>query len=224
MTDDKRHLQLVEEHDSAPRADVPVRDAQRLARGGDRAIEATAAEHRGVSGEMTGELDTLGLMQVGELARTTGKTVRAIHLYESLGLIEPMRRSKGRYRLFSSESQVRVRWISKLQSMGLSLSEIQSIVLSRDAQPTARLASSELLRVYSLKLEEIRKRIAEYQTLESELESSVAFLRTCQEACDNQVAVSGCAQCERHQEETLRVPELVVGAQTGMGAENAQSS
>jgi DNA-binding transcriptional MerR regulator len=60
-----------------------------------------------------------------------GKTVRAIHLYEELGLLKASERSKGRYRLFTEEALVRVRWITKLQSLGLSLSEIQQLVKDR---------------------------------------------------------------------------------------------
>ena len=59
------------------------------------------------------------LLQVGELAKATGKTVRAIHLYEELGLLRAHDRSKGRYRLFTSDAVVRVRWITKLQGMSL---------------------------------------------------------------------------------------------------------
>ena len=39
--------------------------------------------------------EKLSLLKVGELARRTGKTVRAIHLYEELGLLTPAVRSKG---------------------------------------------------------------------------------------------------------------------------------
>ena len=63
-------------------------------------------------------------LRVGDLARMAGKTVRAIHHYEELGLIEPAGRSKGHYRLFQPDSLVRIRWIGKLQSLGLSLSEM----------------------------------------------------------------------------------------------------
>lgn len=222
MKDDKRHLQLVSELDAAERA-VPAAGATDGLT--PRAGLATALHALGLESSLEGAArhdpleDEKCLLQVGELARATDKTVRAIHLYESLGLIEPVRRSKGRYRLFSPDSQVRVRWISKLQSMGLSLSEIQGIVLSRNAQPSARLASTELLKVYSAKLREIRERIAEYRALEQELESSVAFLKTCQDACVEHVAVSGCSRCERHQEDPVRVPELVVGAQAGARAD-----
>src|SRR5260221_8687790 len=68
------------------------------------------------------------LLQVGDLARLSSKTVRAIHLYEELGLLKPHARSKGRYRLFSHDAVVRVRWIGKLQDLGLSLSTIQTVV------------------------------------------------------------------------------------------------
>src|SRR4051812_45582301 len=49
------------------------------------------------------------LLQVGDLAKQSGKTVRAIHLYEELGLLRPPARSKGRYRLFSADAVTRVR-------------------------------------------------------------------------------------------------------------------
>ncbi|MEO7113867.1 MAG: MerR family DNA-binding transcriptional regulator, partial [Polyangiaceae bacterium] len=44
------------------------------------------------------------LMQVGDLARESGKTVRAIHLYEELELLRPAARSKGRYRLYTKDA------------------------------------------------------------------------------------------------------------------------
>src|SRR5678816_3755145 len=81
------------------------------------------------------------LLQVGDLARLSSKTVRAIHLYEELGLLKPHARSKGRYRLFTQEAVVRVRWISKLQSLGLSLSEIQSLVREQEGSDSAQFAA-----------------------------------------------------------------------------------
>ena len=44
------------------------------------------------------------VLLVGDLAKATGKTVRAIHLYEDLGLLRPHDRSKGRYRLFGPDA------------------------------------------------------------------------------------------------------------------------
>ncbi|HYQ28910.1 MAG TPA: MerR family transcriptional regulator, partial [Polyangiaceae bacterium] len=84
-----------------------------------RAVEPSAAR---ASGAEEGEL-----LLVGDLAKAVGKTVRAIHLYEELGLVRAHERSKGRYRLFTPDALVRVRWIIKLQNLGLSLSDIQAL-------------------------------------------------------------------------------------------------
>lgn len=157
-------------------------------------------------------VDEASLLQVGDLAKATGKTVRAIHLYEDLGLIEPVRRSAGRYRLFSPDAKVRVSWISKLQSLGLSLTEIQAIVERRHSSESARRASEELCEVYARKLAEVRDTIRQYRALEVELEASVAFLEGCKHSCE-EVATSGCAVCSRHAEPITHAPELVVGAQ-----------
>src|SRR3954468_12624372 len=108
-----------------------------------------------------GDVPEEELLQVGDLARAVGKTVRAIHLYEELGLLKAHERSKGRYRLFTSDAIVRVRWITKLQSLGLSLSDIQALVKEQEATGSAQFAASKLLDVYRAKLEETRLKISE---------------------------------------------------------------
>jgi MerR family copper efflux transcriptional regulator len=150
------------------------------------------------------------LLQVGELAKATGKTVRAIHLYEELGLVRAHERSKGRYRLFNEEALVRVRWITKLQSLGLSLSEIQELVREQEASGTAQFAASRLREVYRSKLEETRNKLAELRALEAELQDSLAYLDACNTACASELPVHSCPSCERHPEQP-KAPELVAG-------------
>src|SRR5688500_15787603 len=98
------------------------------------------------------------LLQVGDLAKATGKTVRAIHLYEELGLLRAHERSKGRYRLFTSDALLRVRWISKLQNLGLSLAEIQELVRQQDGSGSAPVAAQKLKEAYVLRLGEKRRK------------------------------------------------------------------
>jgi len=43
----------------------------------------------------TPDLEDEDLMQIGDLASKSGKTVRAIHLYEELDLLRPAARSRG---------------------------------------------------------------------------------------------------------------------------------
>lgn len=159
-----------------------------------------------------GSVDDSVLLQVGELAKATGKTVRAIHLYESMGLLTPARRSKGRYRLFAPDAKVRINWITKLQSLGLSLTEIQEIAEQRKASPSAQRAAAELKEVYVEKLAEVRETLAKYRELESELEASLAFLDTCTNHCEHDQQVADCLSCRHHSEDEGEAPELVAGA------------
>ncbi|MFC1641078.1 MerR family transcriptional regulator [Myxococcota bacterium] len=150
------------------------------------------------------------MLQVGELARMTGRTVRAIHLYENLGLLKPQDRSKGRYRLFSADSVLRVRWISKLQELGLSLAQIRELVRVQEGSDSALFAAARLRQVYAAKLEETRQKLQQLATLETELIASLAYLEACDTRCMPQVPVGGCNGCRRHHG-VHQAPELVAG-------------
>jgi len=150
------------------------------------------------------------LLQVGELAKATGKTVRAIHLYEELGLVRAHERSKGRYRLFAPDALLRVRWIAKLQGLGLSLSEIQGLVREQDGSGSAPAAAKKLRELYEAKLDETKKKLDELRELHAELEASLVFLSSCNTACESAVPVHSCPTCDR-KPERANAPELVAG-------------
>jgi MerR family transcriptional regulator, copper efflux regulator len=149
------------------------------------------------------------LMQIGDLAREVGKTVRAIHLYEELGLLAPAGRSKGGFRLYAREALLRIRWIGKLQEMGFSLGDIQTIVREWEQMGSAPGAMKGMRDVYVRKLEETREQLRRLASLAEELVGSVAYLDTC-DVCDPQRLLSACNCCDLHDKE-LDVPELVLG-------------
>jgi MerR family transcriptional regulator, copper efflux regulator len=152
-----------------------------------------------------------GLLQVGQLAKITGKTVRAIHLYEDLGLLRPAERSKGRFRLYEKDAVDRVRWISKLQSAGFSLPELREILRSQEGAFFAQEAAARLGLVYQAKLHEVQSKLAELHRIERELVTSLAYLDACQSACDSEVRASACPSCDRHRDRP-EPPPLVQGA------------
>lgn len=153
--------------------------------------------------------DEAGLLQVGDLAKAVGKTVRAIHLYEELGLLRPSARSKGRYRLFDHDALVRVRWIGKLQDLGLTLSEIQCVVRAWEEAPSAPGAMGLMRDTYRTRLAETRAQIARLRALEVELAASLHYLETC-DSCDPARLVNACVACDQHTCEH-QAPELVAG-------------
>ena len=68
------------------------------------------------------------LMRIGDLAELTGKTVRALHLYEERGLLSPAARSQGGFRLYDAENVRRIRYIDGLQRIGYKLEEIGGLL------------------------------------------------------------------------------------------------
>jgi DNA-binding transcriptional MerR regulator len=148
-------------------------------------------------------------LRVGALARLSGKTVRALHLYEEMGLLVPVERSKGGYRLYDADSVTRVRWIAKLQEMGFSLSDIQTMARQWEQSGSAPGAMARVESLLSEKLADTREQIARLQQLETELQASLDYLRTCP-TCDPNQIIEACAACELHAE-TERAPELVAG-------------
>jgi len=146
---------------------------------------------------------------VGDLAKRTGKTVRALHLYEEHGLLAPTQRSNGGYRLYNGESELRVRWIDKLQQMGFSLTDIKQIVADAEASKSAPDAMHRVRELFREKLAETREQARRLRALETELTASVAYLETC-DHCDTAELMSACAACARHDCEH-KAPDLVAG-------------
>ncbi len=67
-------------------------------------------------------------LKVGELARRTGLTVRALHHYDSIGLLQPAGRSESGYRLYSRDDVARLHGIQTLRRMGLSLADVAQLL------------------------------------------------------------------------------------------------
>ena len=102
--------------------------------------------------------EQLALLKVGELAKRTGKTVRAVHLYEELGLLAPADRSKGDSACIT-RAVTRIEWIAKLQALGFSLTEIKAFLREWEGSETAPAAIARLREMFSDKLHETRETI-----------------------------------------------------------------
>jgi len=144
-------------------------------------MQPPAGSHLGRPARSTTQSEKL--LQVGDLAKAAGKTVRAIHHYEELGLLKPDARSKGRFRLYDPSAVTRVRWIGKLHDLGMSLIQIQQVVTAWEHAPSPARAMAEVRGTYRERLQETRAQIARLTVLERELEASIDYLDTC-DSCE----------------------------------------
>src|SRR5215831_7250413 len=131
------------------------------------------------------------LLKVGDLARLSGKTVRAIHLYEEIGLLKPSTRSSGGFRLYDPTALDRIRWIELLHTAGFSLQEMSEVVRSWWQAELGPEAMERLRALFEQKLAETRETIERHQRLERELLDGLAYLQTCR-SCDIQENAVGC--------------------------------
>lgn len=147
-------------------------------------------------------------LKVGELARKTGKTVRALRHYEELGLLVPSR-SEGGFRLYKTEHVARVYWIAKLQDMGFSLAQIQHLVHTVDSSNTGPEAMQSVREMFRVRLSSTRTQVEKLLQLERDLSESLAYLEGCR-ACQDDRAVEACVSCDSVHADT-RAPSLVAG-------------
>ncbi|MFD0352357.1 MerR family transcriptional regulator [Streptomyces sp. NPDC127110] len=72
------------------------------------------------------------LLSIGELARRTGLTVKAIRFYSDKGIVPPTGRSPAGYRLYGPDALARLGLVRTLRELGLDLATVRR-VLDREA-------------------------------------------------------------------------------------------
>ena len=71
-------------------------------------------------------------MRIGELARASGVTVRALRHYDEIGLLVPSQRTHAGYRVYGDEDVARLARIVALRGLGLSLDDIAAALAGHD--------------------------------------------------------------------------------------------
>jgi DNA-binding transcriptional MerR regulator len=144
------------------------------------------------------------LLQIGEVACQTQTTVRTVRYYLEEGLIESAKRSPGGFYLFEVHTVDTVRFIQKLKSIGMSLTEIKTLYQIRREKPTGHEAYPLVLRRLQECLNDANKKIEEYEELREELEKTIDLVQQCH-GCRIKPNRENCLACEVIKERS-RIP------------------
>ncbi len=111
------------------------------------------------------------LLRIGEVSSRLDLPVKTIRYYEDRGLIRAAQRSPGGFRLFDPEVLTRLKFIRRSQALGLSLQDIQDILVIADQgdRPCHDVRSK-----FAHKLSEIDERIQQLQQLRQQLQTLMA--------------------------------------------------
>ncbi len=99
-------------------------------------------------------------LKIGELAARTGVTVRALHHYDSIGLLRPSARSDAGYRLYDRDDIARLHQVQALRRFGMSLADVGSFL----ASPGARLPA-----ILDQQIDALTRQIAQADLLRQQL-------------------------------------------------------
>ncbi len=103
---------------------------------------------------------------VGTVAKATGLPVKTIHYYDEIGLLTTLGRTEGGYRVFADDVFMRLGFIKRAQSLGLTLAEIKEFL---DVYDQGDLPCSHIQIKLEDKLAEIEEKIHQLQVLKQEL-------------------------------------------------------
>lgn len=108
---------------------------------------------------------------IGELARAAGVPTTTVRYYERIGLLEPEARSSGNYRLYSSGSLRRLRFVRAAHAVGFTLEDVRVLLGTGDEGPPS---CPEVQTLIGDRLEEIERRLDDLRHVRKVLRESLA--------------------------------------------------
>ncbi len=112
-----------------------------------------------------------------ELCRRTGLSARTVRYYEELGLLPGVRRRAGGRRVYGDDEIERLRFITRLKALGLSLTEIAELNAVYAIDGSTRAMLERLDELLQRRLAGLDERIRELGALRYEIGSYRSHIR-----------------------------------------------
>lgn len=134
------------------------------------------------------------LYKIGQVSKKARVTLRTIRYYEELGLIEPVVRTKGGFRLYREESIERLRLIQGLKLLDFSLSKIKEMFKIRQMAQSGDEASHRVMRLLQSQQREAIKKKGQYEKMLQEIRATMELVRGCY-GCETRPSYEACRSC-----------------------------
>jgi DNA-binding transcriptional MerR regulator len=103
-----------------------------------------------------------GGLLIGEVAKRSGATRKALRLYEAAGILPAPRRTPSGYRVYGSEALDLLAFVRQAQRLGFTLDEIKEIVAIKRA---GRAPCPHVRELVQRKVEELTQRLSDLTTV-----------------------------------------------------------
>ncbi|MDW7711769.1 MAG: MerR family transcriptional regulator [Deferrisomatales bacterium] len=138
---------------------------------------------------------TAHLLQIGEVARQAGVTVRTIRYYLEEGFLEAAERSPGGFYLFEDQAVETARYVQSLNDLGFPLKEIKALLQIRRDKATGDEAHGPVLQRLAEQRKRLVQRIQESSRLLGELDEAIDLVGQCR-GCRKKPNRKNCRSCE----------------------------
>ena len=116
------------------------------------------------------------LLKIGAVAERSGVSVKTIRFYCDRGLLQPASRSESGYRFFDESVLTELALIRRLRAMDLPIAAVKNVIRARRSGVCT---CTDLQTTIQRKRSEIRQRVNELQSLESELSNLLKSWESC---------------------------------------------
>jgi len=106
---------------------------------------------------------------IGEICERTGLSARTVRYYEELGLLPGVRRRAGGRRVYGRDEEERLRFVTRLKALGLTLAEIKDLNAVHRIAGSTRGMLARLDELLEQRETDLDRRIAELGVLRDEI-------------------------------------------------------
>ncbi len=118
-----------------------------------------------------------GTYAIGEISRLVDLSQRTIRYYEEIGLLHSVRRIENGKRVYTDHDVRRLKFITRLKVLGLSLAEMVELEKIYRKQHNNREILPKLLEILDARAAQIDERVAQLATLKKEIRDYQQRLR-----------------------------------------------
>jgi DNA-binding transcriptional MerR regulator len=137
-------------------------------------------------------------LTIGEVAKRTGLSTKAIRFYEEEGCIPAVGRNDAGYRQYSEGDVWRLRLVKHIRLLGLPLAEVRSLV-TESLNEECSVFAGDLTQVLSAQKDAISRRISELESLRDQIDVLQGHVEHCE--CDPGQTAAECYCCSLLTEE-----------------------
>lgn len=131
------------------------------------------------------DADIQELYQIGDLVRKVGVSLRTIRYYEEEGLLKPTAKTQGGLRLYSERDIFRLKYITTLRHLNMSIEEIKTVLSQNAVSSDSR---SDLIKRSYYAMILTKQKIDEEQNILNRLKENMA------EALES---IQSCLECQK---------------------------